>query len=159
MSITQSKAENANHYIDDVYLTKLLMKEQAEFRNGERRTASEELAVFFLTILDHILTKRNFSGYSRNWKDEFRSKSHELFAKHWHKFDPERARLNYYQKDKELYLKPQEEWRGGFGWFSLFCRTGALDEIKKLQNQSKKIQEIIDNKNADLVGMEASQFN
>lgn len=148
-----------NHYIDDYELTKLLMKEQAEFRNNERRQASEELSLKFLLILDHVLTLRNFSGYSRNWKDEFRSKSHELYVKHWHKFDPVRARLNFYQKDGELYLKEVEEFRGAFGWFSLFCKTGALDEIKKLKRRSAQIKEIIEGKNAELDGMETYQFN
>ena len=152
------KPENANHYVDDYELSALLMKEQAEFKAGDRRTPSEELSRTFLLILDHVLTKRNFSGYSRNWKDEFRSKAHILYVKHWHKFDPIRARLNYIQKDGELFLKEKEEFRGGFGWFTLFCRTGALDEIKRLKIQSTKLKEILDAKNSDLMGMETSHY-
>ncbi len=152
------KPENANHYLDDLVLTAKLMKEQKEFKDGDRRSASESLSLDFLLILDHMLTKRNFSGYSRNWKDEFRSKSHELYVKHWHKFDPIRARLNYIQRDGELFLKDVEEFKGAFGWFSLFCRTGALDEIKRLKHQSAKLKEIVDGKNADLVGMESNHY-
>jgi len=155
----QKDIENANHYINDYDLTKLLMKEQSEFKSGERRTPSEELSKAFLLILDHVLTKRNFSGYSRNWKDEFRSKAHILYVKHWHKFDPLRARLNYTQKDGELFLKDETEFRGAFGWFSLFSRTGALDELKRLKSQGEKLKEIIDSKNSSLVGMETSMYN
>ena len=142
-------------YIDDYRLTVDLLREQKEFKEGLRKSASNELAKDFITILEHVLTKHNFSGYSKNYKDEFRSKAYELFVKHWHKFDPLRARLNYYQKDKELFLKEDvAEWRGGFGWFSLFSSTASIDEIKKFKKQRLKMQEIIDEKNADLAQIE-----
>lgn len=148
--------EGDNFYCDDYALTALLLKEQEEFRNGERTSASDEIGTYFLTIREHVLTKRNFSGYSQNYKDEFRSKANELFAKHWHKFDPIRARKNYTQKDGELFLKEDKtEWRGGFGWFSLFCRTAAIDEIKRLNKIRQKNQAIIEEKNHDLAQMES----
>ena len=149
------KDKTTNYYIDDYKLTVDLRREQKEFRAGERKSASNELAKDFIMILEHVLTKHNFSGYSKNYKDEFRSKAYELFVKHWHKFDPLRARLNYYQKDKELFLKEDEaEWRGGFGWFSLFSSTASIDEIKKFKKQRIKMQVIIDEKNADLAQIE-----
>lgn len=151
MAIDDVKDPEANFYCDDYALTALLLKEQAEYIAGTRTQASNEIGTYFLQIREHVLKKRNFSGYSANWKDEFRSKSNELFAKHWHKFDPSRARKNYTQVDGELFYKEDPaEWRGGFGWFSLFCKTAAVDEIKRLKRISQNVQKVIDGKNHDL---------
>ena len=147
----KGRKPQTNHYIDDVRLTKDLRREQKEFKEGLRTKSSNELAKDFIMVLEHVLTKHNFSGYTKNYKDEFRSKAYELFVKHWHKFDPLRARLNYYQKDNVLYLKEDEaEWRGGFGWFSLFSKTAAVDEIKKFKKRREVIKTILDEKNAEL---------
>ncbi len=144
--------KEVNFYIDDYRLTKDLLREQKEFREGLRKSSSNELAKDFITVLEHVLTKHNFSGYTKNYKDEFRSKAYELFVKHWHKFDPYRARLNFYQKNGELFFKEDEsEWRGGFGWFSLFSKTASIDEIKKFKKQKEKIKEILDEKNTELL--------
>jgi len=152
----KTEEEKQKFYIDDYALTKLLLKEQEEYKNGLRTKSSEELAKNFITVLEHVLTARNFSGYSKNYKDEFRSKAYLLFVKHWHKFDPAKARLNYYQKDGELFYKENvDELRGGFGWFSLFARTAALDEIKRFKRIREKNQEIIDGKNADLENIDS----
>ena len=149
------KKKEVNFYMDDVRLTKDLIREQAEFKAGLRKTSSNELAKDFIIVLEHVLTKHNFSGYTKNYKDEFKSKAYELYVKHWHKFDPLRARKNYYQKDGELYLKEDEsEWRGGFGWFSLFSRTAAVDEIKRFKKIRENMKEIIDQKNNDLSQIE-----
>ena len=152
----KTKEEKKKFYIDDYALTKDLMREQAEFREGLRKSSSNELAKEFMTVLEHVLTKHNFSGYSKNYKDEFRSKAYELFVKHWHKFDPTRARLNYFQKDGELFLKEDKaEWRGGFGWFSLFSSTASIDEIKRFKRHREKLKEIVDAKNAELESLDA----
>ena len=148
----KKKTKKDTFYIDDYRLTKDLFREQKEFKEGKRKQASNELAKDFIMILEHVLTKHNFSGYTKNYKDEFRSKAYELFVKHWHKFDHLKARLNYYQKDGELYLKEDiDEMRGGFGWFSLFSKTGAVDEIKKFKKYREKMQEIVDEKNTELL--------
>ncbi len=155
---TPKKGEE-NFYCDDYDLTALILKEQAEFRAGERKSGSNELGAEFLKIREHVLTLRNFSGYSRNYKDEFRSKANELFAKHWHKFDPARARLNFTQRNGELFYKEDvTELRGAFGWFSLFCKTAAIDEIKRFKNIREKQQKIIDEKNGDLKQMDSFLF-
>jgi hypothetical protein len=97
------------------------------------------------------LTKSNVVGYTNHYKDEFRSKAYELFVKHWHKFDPSRARLNFYQKGKQLYLKEDKsQWRGGFGWFSLFCRTAVIDELNRFKKRKQFIDKILDEKNSAL---------
>ncbi|MCK5536488.1 MAG: hypothetical protein KAI79_06655 [Bacteroidales bacterium] len=149
--------DTSNFYMDDYELTAHLMREQDEFKEGKRKMASNELASKFLIVLEHILTKRNYFGYS--FKDEFRSKSHELFTKHWHKFDPTRARLNYYQENQVLYYKTDvKELRGGFGWFSLFIKTACSDEIKRFKKNQEKTQRVMDEKNASLAGMEPSMY-
>jgi hypothetical protein len=155
----KSEAEKSKFYIDDYKLTKLLLKEQKEFQEGLRKTSSNELAKYFITILEHILTKHNFSGYSKNYKDEFRSKSYMLFVKHWHKFDPTRARLNYFQKNGELFYKEDvEELRGAFGWFSLFAQTASVDEIRRLNKIRDKLKEIVEEKNTELEGLDQSMY-
>jgi len=152
----KTKEEKKKFYIDDYALTKQLFEEQDQFRKGEITRSSEDLASKFITILEHVLTKHNFSGYSRNYKDEFRSLAYEKFVKHWHKFDPTRARLNYYQLDGELFYKEnKEELRGGFGWFSLFSSSSAIDVIKKMNAQRDKIKKIVDDKNAELEYLDA----
>lgn len=151
--------EKKKFYIDDYQLTKDLLREQKEFKEGLRKSSSNELAKQFITVLEHVLTKHNFSGYSKNYKDEFRSKAYMLFVKHWHKFDPAKARLNYYQKDGELFFKEDvAELRGGFGWFSLFSQTASIDEIKRFKRIREKLKEIVDSKNADLETMEPSLY-
>ena len=154
--VQKTKKElEANFYMDDYRLTKDLLREQKEFREGKRKSSSNELAKDFIIVLEHVLTKHNFSGYTKNYKDEFKSKAYELFVKHWHKFDPLRARKNYYQKDGIQYFKENEdEWRGGFGWFSLFSRTAAIDEIKRFKKIRERMSTILDEKNADLTQIE-----
>jgi len=148
--------EKSKFYIDDYALTKLLLKEQKDYKEGLVKTSSNELAKQFITILEHVLTKHNFSNYSKNYKDEFRSKAYMLFVKHWHKFDPLKARLNYYQKDGELFYKEDiNEIRGGFGWFSLFSSTAAIDEIKKFKRIREKTQAILNTKNAELENIDS----
>ena len=155
IAIEKTDEQKKKFYIDDFALTKQLMTEQAQYLNGDIKSSSNELASQFITVLEHVLTKHNFSGYSKNYKDEFRSKAFELYVKHWHKFDPERARLNYFQKDGELFLKEDKaEWRGGFGWFSLFSQTAAVDEIKRFKRHREKLKEIVDDKNADLKSLD-----
>jgi hypothetical protein len=155
----KSKEEQNKFYVDDYELTKLLLKEQKEFHEGLRKTSSNELAKQFITILEHVLTKHNFSGYSKNYKDEFRSKAYMLFVKHWHKFKPEKARLNYYQKDGELFFKEDvNELRGAFGWFSLFSSTASIDEIKRFKRIRENNQKIIDGKNSDLENMDPNLY-
>ena len=152
----KTEEEKKKFYIDDYALTKQLMKEQQDFKDGLIKTSSNELASQFIVVLEHVLTKHNFSGYSKNYKDEFRSKAYMLFVKHWHKFDPTRARLNYFQKDGELFLKEDKnEWRGGFGWFSLFSQTAAVDEIKRFKRHREKLKEIVDDKNSELETLDA----
>jgi len=148
--------KEANFYCDDYALTAMILKEQKDFREGKVRSASNELAKEFMTIREHVLKKRNFSGYSQNYKDEFRSKASELFVKHWHKFDATRARKNYTQKDGELYYKEDvSELRGAFGWFSLFCKTAAIDEIKRFKKGRENVKKIIDEKNSELKNMDS----
>ncbi len=159
IAIEKTEEQKKKFYIDDFALTKQLMREQQEFLNGDRKSSSNELASQFITVLEHVLTKHNFSGYSKNYKDEFRSKAYMLFVKHWHKFDPKKARLNYYQKDGELFYKEDvTELRGGFGWFSLFSSTASIDEIKRFKRIREKNQVIIDSKNADLENMDAAFY-
>ena len=155
----RTEAEKKKFYIDDYALTKQLMKEQKDFKEGLIKTSSNDLAKQFIIVLEHVLTKHNFSGYSKNYKDEFRSKAYMLYVKHWHKFDPAKARLNYYQKDGELFFKEDvSELRGGFGWFSLFSSTASIDEIKRFKRIREKLKIIVDGKNADLENMEPSLY-
>jgi hypothetical protein len=155
LAIEKTSEQKKKFYIDDLALTQQLMKEKEEYLAGERKTSSEDLARQFIIVLEHVLTKHNFSGYSKNYKDEFRSKAYMLFVKHWFKFKPEKTRLNYYQKDGELYFKEDPtEYRGAFGLFSLFSSTASIDEIKRFKRQREKLKEIVDNKNADLESLD-----
>jgi len=155
LAIEKTAEQKKKFYIDDLELTQQLMKEQKEYLAGDRKTSSNDLASKFIIVLEHVLTKYNFSGYSKNYKDEFRSKAYILFVKHWFKFKPEKTRLNYYQKDGELYFKEDpKEYRGAFGLFSLFSSTGAIDEIKRFKRQREKIKEILDAKNAELESLD-----
>lgn len=155
----KTKEEKKKFYIDDFALTKQLLKEQKDFKDGLVKTSSNDLAQQFIIVLEHVLTKHNFSGYSKNYKDEFRSKAYMLYVKHWHKFDPTKARLNYYQKDGELFYKEDvSELRGGFGWFSLFSSTASIDEIKRFKRIRENLKEIVDEKNAALENIESFMY-
>jgi len=154
----EDKNKDKNFYMDDLELTKMLLEEQKEFLEGKRKSASNDLAKKFITVLEHYLTKHNVSGYSKNYKDEFRSKAYILFVKHWFKFDPKKARLNYYQKDGELYYKEEEELKGGFGWFSLFSSTASIDEIKRLKKIRENLKALVDEKNAALENLDPLLF-
>lgn len=145
-------------YIDDIENYALEGKVTSLIVCSKRQTPSAYMTKEFLNVLEHTLTKRNFSGYSPGYKDEFRSKASILFVKHWHKFDPSRARLNYFQKNGELFYKEVSELRGAFGWYSLFSKTGIVDEIKRLKKIRVKNAEIVDQKNAELAGYDSCMY-
>lgn len=152
------KEGNAD-YIDDLVLTKLLLTEMQEFKDGERKSASNELAGHFLHILDRIMKRANFKGYSDEYKDEFRSKAQILFVKHWYKFKPESIQKNWYTKNKVKHFKEEAEWKGAFTWFSLMSWTGCTDEIKRLNKISEKRKKLIEEENQNLRNYESYNYN
>jgi len=149
--LKETEIENIENYIINGETTDNII-------SSKRISPSAKISEGFLDVLEHTLTKRNFSGYSPGYKDEFRSKASILFVKHWHKFDPSRARLNYYQKQGELFYKEPHELRGAFGWFSLFSKTGIVDEIKRLKKIRDKNKEIIELKNLELAQMDSYMY-
>lgn len=157
--ISKSDKKANSDYIDDLVLTKLLLKEIKEFKNGERKSASNELASHFLLILARIMKRGNFKGYSPEYKDEFRSKAQILFVKHWHKFKPKSIQKNWYTKNKVKYFKDESEWKGAFTWFSLMSWTGCTDEIKRLNKISEKRKKLIEEENKELVNYESYNYN
>jgi hypothetical protein len=146
-------------YIDDKELTKKLLLEIENYKSGKQKTASNDLAVCSLRILERILSRRNFKNYTDDYKDEFRSKAHFLFAKYWHRYEPEKVRKNFYVKDGIKYLKDKSEWQGAFSWFTLLSWTACTDEIKRLNKLKEKRKELFETESSDLKLYDSYPYN
>jgi len=137
------KRDTSRDYIDDLKLTKQLLKEIEEYKQGKRKGASEELGKVFLTTFNKIMTKSSYRNYSDDWKNDFLSKASYLFARHWYKFDPLKQQKNYYQKNGKKYLKPKEEWRGAHNWLTLFCTTAIHDIIRERKKEKEEQENLV----------------
>ena len=137
-------------YIDDLELTKQLIKEKEEFQQGKIKKPSENLAKKFLLVLNKVLTSSKYSGYTLDWKNDFKSKAHELFVKHWYKFNPERIQKNFYQKDNKKILKKEEDYKGAHGWFTLLITTAIHDEIKRHKKYNNFVNELAEEKTKEI---------
>jgi len=129
-------------YFNDIEMTKLLIKESKERLEGKRKNPSDKITKAFLDILEHTLTSRKYSGYTPEWKDEFRGLAHEKFVKHWYKFDPKRAQKNYYQKNNEKFLKDEKEWGGAHGYFTTIVISSIHDVIRKFKKERQDREEM-----------------
>jgi len=97
------------NYVDDKYLTNLLLTEMANHQTLEDELSveediilskkhpipSDELTQHFIDILHNILKKPNFSGYYEEVRDNMISKSQIIFLSNWYKFKPYRVRNNF----------------------------------------------------------------
>jgi len=155
-----------NNYIDDVEITRVLLRDK-ETPNGldedgkpKPPKASEELGEMYLMMIEKILSRGNFRGYTEEYKNEMRGMAHIFFARYWWKFSPEKVQFNVLFNDsvksfklhegisddievffKDLpdeykILKPREEWKGVFSFFSTLIFSAFLGGLKNL-NKSK----------------------
>lgn len=146
-----SETKEAKNYIDDLELTRLLIEEINNRKNliksGSEKLPgpSNQLGAWYIKVVDRLLTKHNFRGYSDNYKDEFKSSAYLFFARYWWKFDPSRVKGNI---DKELLelaeiqeeteeiensVPLKEELKGGFTFFTTLAWTGILAALKVLK--------------------------
>lgn len=130
------------NYFDDLKMTKLLMKEIEERKQGKRKGPSDELGKAFLQVLEHTLTSRKYRNYTDDWKDEFRGLAIEKFLKHWYKFNPERIQKNYYQREGKKYLKDKSEWKGAHTFFTQMVISSIHDIINKFKKYHGRIEDI-----------------
>jgi len=145
-------------YFDDKKVTKLLMEEIEEKKQGKRKSPSNDLAQYFLDVLYHILSSNKFRNYSNDWRDEMISHSSEKFVKHWDKFNPERIRNNYYMKDGELYLKDKKEFKGAHTFFSTIVHSSIYEIIKRQKRHRNFSEELASEKQYELEKM-VSDYN
>jgi hypothetical protein len=130
-------------YFDDIKITKLLIKEAKEKLEGKRKQPSDEITQSFIDILEHSLSSRKYSGYSPEWKDEFRGLAYEKFVKHWFKFKPDRAQKNYFQRNNEKILKEKEEWGGAHGYFTTIVISSIHDIIRKFKKEKENRENLV----------------
>jgi len=124
------------NYIDDKELTKLLMKEIQERKDGKRKGPSNELTEKFLLIYNKILTRNNFSGYTNAWKNEFYDKATMKFMRNWYKFNPKKIQANY---KKGQYIGPV---KGAHTFFTTIVFSSIFDVIRKNKKMEKMLDKI-----------------
>jgi len=134
-------------YMDDYVLTKQLIKEAEEFKNGERTRPSEDLAASFLTVFEHFISSWKYYRYTDDRKQDYRSQSSYLFIKNWYKFDPTKVQKNWKQKDKQKYLVEESEYRGAFSFFTMICANGTHSIIDKHKKEKAKRDKLIQDEN------------
>lgn len=139
--------KETNDYMDDYELTKKLIQEVEEFKNGKRNKPSEELSEAFLTVFYRFISSWKYYRYTDDRKQDFLSQSSYLFVKNWMKFDPTKVQKNWRQKDKEKYLVPEEEYRGAFSFFTMICANGTHSIITKFKKEKEKKDALISDEN------------
>jgi hypothetical protein len=142
--ITKQDKQKKLHYIDDVELTALLMKEihsRSLFmvNNPDKKPpgASNALGEWYIRVVDRLLTRGNFRGYSENYKMEFRSSAYLFFARYWYKFDSTRVQSNQRENSTEI--------KGGFSYFTTLAWTSILGTLKDMNLDYKNSSDMVDN--------------
>lgn len=142
-------------YIDDLHLTRVLIKEVLarkafveDPKNEGKKPAgpSNVLGEWFVKVTHRMLTRGNFRGYSDNYKDEFKSNAYLFFARYWWKFDATRVIGNYTTKDGVKTLKPEEEFKGGFSYFTTLAWTATMGALKVLKEADNSRHTLADSK-------------
>jgi len=108
--------------------------------------SSNKLAEYFLHIESSILKKFNWRNYTQAYKDELTSSANTFFIRYWWKFNPTRMALNYNTIKGEKILKPEQEFKGAFLYFTSLAYSGNLAGIKFL-NKSKQSRDVSQVKN------------
>ena len=146
----KEEVKNINDYIDDYELTKMLMKEVEEYKQGKRKSPSEELSKKFLTIFYHFISSWKYYGYTDDRKQDFLSQASYLFLKNWHKFNPEKVQKNWKQKNNEKYLVKEDEYRGAFSFFTMICANGVHFIINKFKKEKENHEKLIERENENM---------
>lgn len=144
--------EKAN-YIDDLELTRILIHEinirtQKVANNEKPDGPSNQLGAWFIKVVDRMLTRGNFRGYSDNYKDEFKSNAYLFFARYWWKFDAKRVAGNYIKgpSEGERVLKESTTYKGGFSYFTTLAWTASLGALKALKETDSSRQKMAEDK-------------
>lgn len=133
---------------------------------------SNMLGEWFIKITERMLSRGNFRNYSDNYKDEMRSDAYLFFARYWWKFNPEKVTQNWTLPPKDAIwenvydtegvivsknifvnendvkvpwhskMKPEEEWKGGFSFFTTLAWSGAIGALKIRKKEDEQRQKI-----------------
>lgn len=151
VSYIKKEFKEKTMYIDDLDLTRILIQEiqnrQSLIEQGLKPVGpSNALGVWFVKVVDRMLTRGNFRGYSDNYKDEFKSNAYLFFARYWWKFDATRVIGNYSVKDGVKTLKEPETFKGGFSYFTTLAWTATMGALKTLKENDISRQKIAEDK-------------
>jgi len=138
----RAKKTNIIDYLDDYVITKDLIRECNEYKAGERKSPSEELAKSFLVIFKHFISSWKYYRYTPDRKQDYLSQSSFLFMKNWFKFDATRVQKNYKQVNGEKFLVDESEFRGAFSFFTMICANGTHAQIAKHKKQKERMDEL-----------------
>ena len=149
----KSEIKEKANYIDDLELTRILIQEIAlrtqKVSNNEKPNGpSNQLGAWFIKVVDRMLTRGNFRGYSDNYKDEFKSNAYLFFARYWWKFDAKRVAGNYIKgiTEGERVLKEESTLKGGFSYFTTLAWTASLGALKVLKEADSSRQKMAEDK-------------
>lgn len=148
----KSEIKEKANYIDDLELTRILIHEinirNQKISNNEKPDGpSNQLGAWFIKVVDRMLTRGNFRGYSDNYKDEFKSNAYLFFARYWWKFDAKRVAGNYIKNTSgEKVLKESIAYKGGFSYFTTLAWTASLGALKSLKESDASRQKMAEDK-------------
>lgn len=148
----KSEIKEKANYIDDLELTRILIHEinirnQKVANNEKPDGPSNQLGAWFIKVVDRMLTRGNFRGYSDNYKDEFKSNAYLFFARYWWKFDAKRVAGNYIKNTSgEKVLKESITYKGGFSYFTTLAWTASLGALKSLKESDASRQKMAEDK-------------
>jgi len=145
------------NYIDDVELTKQLMEEIEQYNKGQRKNPSDSLIKKFFLIQEKILTASKYNGYTKDYKDEFKSEANLLFIRYWMKFNPYKVKNNIDNDNIDFdiaanpnididikgdYKKLKKELKGALTYFTILNITAIhtiINKEKKFRNFKKNL--------------------
>ena len=163
------------NYLNDSDLTRVLLRDKS-VDNGLKEDgtkkpprSSEELAEMYLLMVQKVLTKPNFRGYSTEYANELRGHANIFFSRYWWKFDPLRVASNVNLEESKAkwfeeipgdateekivvkdipmefrVIKSDEELTGAFSYFSTLIFSAFLGGLKSLNSSKKSMEEARD---------------
>jgi len=124
-------------YFDDVKVTELLIKEIEEYKQGKRKSPSNELTQYYLDVVNNILKSSKYTFYTEDWKEEFLSYASYKFVRYWHTFKVNKSKSNF--KNGKLKTK---NLKGAYNFFTSLAISAIHYVIRNFNTERKNKEEL-----------------
>jgi len=121
------------YYCDGNRLHALLM----ERRGNKTSPISNELGKMFVDIVDGLLSRPNYFGYTNEWKEAMRVAAVTRLLKYTHHYDPEKGARIRAERESGKY-KPVDMGKTAFNYVSYAANRTIFSEITLMKKRSDR---------------------